>query len=57
MLIENILGIGSITGALAGVGYLGAAVIVATPVLPLTLGAVAFLWGAVTFLDELAKNR
>ncbi|AXK90461.1 hypothetical protein CrV_gp049 [Cylindrospermopsis raciborskii virus RM-2018a] len=57
MLIENILGVGSITGIAATVGYAGAAVSVALPVIPIAIGAVAFLWGAVTFLDELAKNR
>lgn len=57
MLIENILGVGSITGIAATIGYAGTAISVAIPVMPVAIGAVAFLWGAVTFLDELAKNR
>lgn len=56
MLIENILGIGSITGVLAGVSYLGAAAIVATPVVPLAIGATAFLLGVVSFVEELGRK-
>ena len=57
MLIENILGVGSITGIAASIGYAGAAASVALPVIPVAIGAVAFLWGAVTFLEELSRKK
>lgn len=57
MLIENILGIGSITGILATVGYAGTAASMALPVIPVALGAAAFLLGVTTFLDEFTKRR
>jgi predicted phage tail protein len=57
MLIENILGVGSITGILATAGYASAVASIALPVVPVALGAVVLLMGVTTFLDELIKRR